>query len=875
MILRRIALRHVRGIQQASFDDLSERLCLFYGPNESGKSTLVEALHFGLFESSSGRAQHKLALQTWGGNEAPEIEIAFDDDDGQTWHVDKRFVQGTHTTLHGRNVVLQGEQAEARLRELFGTRKPTNRGFSDDDLGIWPLLWIRQGRSGVATKEAITADARDVLSDTLATRTGIAAAGPIGQAVRDAVAQAYGAYFTATGQTRRPYQDVLDRAASAAAARDEAHERYLSARATADALRRAAADVADLDRRVRERQAKVAEARERATRAEQAFRALELHERDVALVRQAAEHAERDHVERRGLDAELAQARAAARAAEKAQTTAEGVFRKADDKRAALAEALEHARTRARQRARVLERVRQRAERAALAERIDQLAQRLDDAVQTEKALQAADTAVSEAGPKRDQVEALEARVAARDRARDRLEAVAARVVVTALSDVHVDGVALARGQAHEVRVTGPTALVLDDVARVEVRPGTDDAVDLRRALEQAEEQVAASCAALGVVDLADARGRLDRRREAERARDTHATRLGVLAPDGIQALREALAVLERQRAQVADDTEPLPSLAQAADDAEQAAQAQVDAEVAQRAHDGPWVEARDAVSAARATTRAADDAVAQRVGRLADLPSTEALAAKDEAARRALADALLVDNRLRAAYDAAGGHDAVLAPEAEERALAGIEQRRTQRREEVVRLEAAIDERNEVGLYDAWQDATSEAERLEEEAARERHRAEVRRVLHEAVERSWRSMRDRLAGPVQEAVAASVHILFPGSELALDDDGDVIGLRTGATVETFDQLSGGAREQFGVLVRLGLAKVIAGGRRLPVILDDALVNSDAERRDRMVEVLRKASDDLQILVFTCHDEDFDGLAAPWVAQVTGRPRRR
>ncbi len=73
---------------------------------------------------------------------------------------------------------------------------------------------------------------------------------------------------------------------------------------------------------------------------------------------------------------------------------------------------------------------------------------------------------------------------------------------------------------------------------------------------------------------------------------------------------------------------------------------------------------------------------------------------------------------------------------------------------------------------------------------------------------------------------------------------------------------------------RLTATSARRGVRRLPVLLDDALVNSDAERRGRMLEVLRRMSEHLQVLLFTCHDEDFDRLAAPWQQEVRGRPRR-
>ena len=59
MKLERLSVRHFRGIPRVSFEGLSDRINLFYGPNEVGKSTLVEALHFALFERATGQAEYK------------------------------------------------------------------------------------------------------------------------------------------------------------------------------------------------------------------------------------------------------------------------------------------------------------------------------------------------------------------------------------------------------------------------------------------------------------------------------------------------------------------------------------------------------------------------------------------------------------------------------------------------------------------------------------------------------------------------------------------------------------------------------------------------------------------------------------------------
>ncbi len=68
--------------------------------------------------------------------------------------------------------------------------------------------------------------------------------------------------------------------------------------------------------------------------------------------------------------------------------------------------------------------------------------------------------------------------------------------------------------------------------------------------------------------------------------------------------------------------------------------------------------------------------------------------------------------------------------------------------------------------------------------------------------------------------------------------------------------LSRGTREQLFLSLRLALVAVFARrGIELPLVLDDVLVNFDAERAAAAVQVLQDfASQGHQLLVFTCHE---------------------
>ncbi len=80
--------------------------------------------------------------------------------------------------------------------------------------------------------------------------------------------------------------------------------------------------------------------------------------------------------------------------------------------------------------------------------------------------------------------------------------------------------------------------------------------------------------------------------------------------------------------------------------------------------------------------------------------------------------------------------------------------------------------------------------------------------------------------------------------------------------------LSRGTREQLFLALRLALAAAFGRrGAKLPLILDDVLVNFDAERAKAAVGVLRDfAAEGHQVLVFTCHDhlqKTFKSLKVP------------
>ena len=116
--------------------------------------------------------------------------------------------------------------------------------------------------------------------------------------------------------------------------------------------------------------------------------------------------------------------------------------------------------------------------------------------------------------------------------------------------------------------------------------------------------------------------------------------------------------------------------------------------------------------------------------------------------------------------------------------------------------------------------------------------------------------------------------MLFPNAEIGMDEDLNITGMsRLAGYEESFDHLSMGTQEQIAVLVRLAFAEMLIDrGAPAAVILDDALVFSDDQRMGLMFDILSHAAQRVQILIFTCREQLFEGLGAHQLQLVAVEP---
>ncbi|MCV7011615.1 ATP-binding protein, partial [Mycolicibacterium madagascariense] len=261
------------------------------------------------------------------------------------------------------------------------------------------------------------------------------------------------------------------------------------------------------------------------------------------------------------------------------------------------------------------------------------------------------------------------------------------------------------------------------------------------------------------------------------------------------------------------------------------------------------------------ATARDEVAAATERLARQRDSISDDDLAitaeAEAERAKGVLAQVLAIEAELAAAAPAA------VATELREatRHAAELDDRHVEVSGQLREVAAQLQVYGTEGRKGRLDAAQTEYEHAAAEHDRMRRRAGAVHLLQSVMTRHREESRLRYVDPFRAEVERLGRIVF-GDDFAVEIDGDLRILnRTldGRTVP-FDSLSGGAKEQLGIVARLASAALVAKDDGVPVVIDDALGFSDCNRLARMGEVFDAVGGDGQVIVLTCSPERYAGI---------------
>ena len=844
MKLREIEVRHWRGLTQV-LAVLSPRLNLILGPNESGKSRLFQALQFGLFETYKGTSKAKQALQSWTSAAAPFVRIAFTDGEVD-YELQKQFLKGASAELRGGGRLLRGDEAEESLRQILGTRPPGNRGAGIEDCGIWPLVMVSQGESRAPVQAHLNEDGRGRLHGRLSREIGVAAISPTGQRVMSLVEAEYQRYFTATGQEGKALRDARTALRELEERLTAATESLQRQEKTAHALANNRADLLDLEARQARARADFEVARDRA---------------------EAAQTAGRSVATARGMlntnVLKVSSAQDARNARQQADAIIQRLTRELEQleldtaQRSGLQHELEQAAGLAERRFVEVERQRRRGQLTAVAEdltaRIAGLEQ-LDVAIADARAARARLPVIDAAGLNRLQQLDQLARAAAA-----KLQGAAVSIVVHLKQDAVIEGIRRVAGEAIQIHVVENQRISIGDLADVEIRPGGGELERLRNAAAGAAAQLESALQAAGASSLARAVAIHDERLTCEQQITGLGKQARATSSKSLPQLREELAGCQAELERLGTES---PTVTGAV---AEAAASERDAAVAALG------EFRSGMIALRTRLETLRGERERFVSQYADRPTAielqealNAAGAEREEATRALAAANQEFADLGGAEIQADARRLSIAAE-------GLTSRVREVRSAGDQLQGELRTLMLSGHYESQEEAAAKVEQARADLERFERQAAAAKRLWETLSAERRRVVEKLTAPVTLRVRPYLQELFPGCRLDAGEGLDILGLQSDQLSEPFGELSGGAQEQISLVTRIGLAQVLAADGTLPLILDDALINTDPERIRRIQRLLFRAADNLQIILFSCHDVLFDGLGADFVRQLERR----
>ncbi len=864
MRLHRLVLRNYRGITYRDIEFPDHGVVVVSGANEVGKSSMIEALDLLLDSKDRSTKKDVKQVKPTHVDEGAEI-MAVISTGPYRFEYFKRFHKKPETRLTvsaPTREQITGDEAHDRVRAMLDETV---------DTALWRAQRVLQSAS-TASVDFSSCDALARALDVAAGQTvTLSGSEPV---LIDRIDAEFRQYFTATGRATGPWAAAVTRLR-------EARQRVEECQAAVDEVDDAVARHAVLEEhraRLALDRAAAAELLESATAAAEAVAELETRLGGARALAEPADMAraasEAALGERRRLRAELAERTGVILGLETKLRAAAGEETAAAELAVAADAAAEVARATVERCHGEVDAARATVERIVRRDETHRLTAKLTKIDGVARELARVDGELADITMSDEVMRDIELAALTTERAAAQAELASARVELDAVTglEVVVDGqpVTLSPGVGWSRHVTTAAEVELPGVLRVRVVPGTP-AADSQDKLDRARQMLTVLLDEANVADVAAARELDARRRELSALRDRlRATFDALVGDDVVDGLRTRLAALTA--AMAADpgadpDADAARAGLEAAADALLRAradhEARREAAAMARAHAVQVAAAATVLQSKLATAREEVAAATERLARQRESASDDCLVIQAEAdgerARAVAAQVLVVEAELAAAEPAAV---AAGLSEATRRA-AGLAERHDEVIGQLRDVAAQLQVYGSEGRKGRLDAAQTECEHATAEHDRMQRRAGAAHLLQSVMTRHRDESRLRYVEPFRAEVERLGHIVF-GADFQVEIDGELrIISRTldGRTVP-FDSLSGGAKEQLGIVARLASAALVAKEDGVPVVIDDALGFSDPDRLARMGEVFDAVSGDGQVIVLTCSPERYAGIAA-------------
>jgi len=175
-----------------------------------------------------------------------------------------------------------------------------------------------------------------------------------------------------------------------------------------------------------------------------------------------------------------------------------------------------------------------------------------------------------------------------------------------------------------------------------------------------------------------------------------------------------------------------------------------------------------------------------------------------------------------------------------------------------LIEVQTRLKIKGEEGLHEKLNAAKNQFEQLEFKNLATALRANAVKCLFDTMSEERDKASRAYVAPLKEKLERLGRLVFdPSFQVTIDDDLKITSRTVSGVTVPFDSLSGGTREQLSLMYRLSCSMIVAKDGGTPVILDDALGYTDQERLKLMGAVLSVAAKECQIVIFTCVPERY------------------
>lgn len=869
-----MSLMHFKSIEIEQFrqfrdkvivQDLAAGLNVIAGANEAGKSTLLQAIRAALFDRHASTAGDKYA--PYNAKVSPRVKLIFDVN-GVEYQLNKVFSKkrdGETTLKASDGNSWQGQAAEAQLTDLLAFSYAKKGQSKAEHQGLAGLLWVEQAKAyeSVTLSDQSRQQIHAVFENEMRELLG----GGQGEQLHKRIIQLRSEYFDARGNPRGDYKRFQGQAMALQQELMDKQQELKTYEDKVDKLEKRQTEFADYQ------QDKTLEnALRQLESCKQVMANLDILQSQVESVAEKLKLTEADKKvagiawkSRTKLVAELADSQKKTETLLAIVKTREAELAPYSADLATLQSELSEFKMHKDQVDTGMRRARD----------IETLGQLSGESVRLESVLKdarKADTGRRRCILERDAIQLTDALMhklreidRTRELAEERLNAVATRIEHRLDKGVSVrleDEILSGEGA---LQLTRTSKLEIQGVGHFTILPGGEDLQALQRKLHEHNRSLNHKLQDIGADSVTAAEEALRHSKNLDAQAEQYKATINALASDGLSALEDSYhSVVSRHEKLLANLGDVSPEEKRADDLQAETKMLQQQIGLAEKEIDVLDISVRklrEDLAGAKADVKTSD----RGMGSLTTELEKERQISSDDSLEKKLTKSEAIVDETQRKLNAARQTLDTENPEIAESELERAQHARDDIANDIQKLEREIRDLKveltalgQKGLAEEVATLKSEHANVKLQLEQTEHRAKALDLLQRTLDAALQQAKKAVAQPITDKLMPYLKQLIPEAAPLVNEELILTGIQRNGADEAFSDLSIGTREQLAVLVRLAYADLLsAEGVPVMVILDDALVNSDDNRRDRMKAILYQAAKRYQILLLTCHEKAY------------------